>query len=118
MSGNQGGNISQMQRDHMKIAIGHVDDAHTKIAKIQSDLHTTNEQLKVHWRGESAGAFQDAFTAFNDEYTSVLKDLAAIHEKLQQSLGHYGKAEDHKTDVSRKLGKNVHNNPITARINH
>ncbi|MFC6882878.1 MULTISPECIES: WXG100 family type VII secretion target [Actinomadura] len=88
---------SSVNRQHMQVAAGNVQDAHGQISGVKNQLNGHHAQLQAAWKGESAAAFTQVYNLFENEFAKVLRDLNEIHEKLVHTRVKYQAAEEQKT---------------------
>ena len=97
--------MAQAQHDThaMQRAAGQVNQAFESIAAIQKNLDTSAANLLKGWQGQSAQAFQNVYTDFNDNLIAIMKSLEGIEAKLGESGATYVKTEDAQLQAAKQV---------------
>jgi WXG100 family type VII secretion target len=90
---------SAQNRAAMKLAAGHIDRIASEIKGQQMNLSTHRDAVLVGWKGMAAGAFGNAFDAFDRDMTKVLTTLNRLHESLVHNEINYQKNEETQTEA-------------------
>jgi len=85
--------ISQHSHASMVLGATAVEEAHTTILGLQSQLDGHHQELIGNWSGQARTAFSNVFTQFNGDFTNVIRSLEGILEKLRAAGATYDAKE-------------------------
>ncbi|MFX4271692.1 WXG100 family type VII secretion target [Propionibacteriaceae bacterium Y1685] len=92
---------TSVNRASMTKAAGQIDAALTTIAKTQTNLQQSVQELTARgWTGNAAQAFLKGFTEFDNQFTTVKNELDGIHSKLTDSQTQYSRNEAEQEEAS------------------
>ena len=77
----------------MSTAATQVEEALSQIRAQQTQLANYNSELSGSWKGEAATAFANAYTQFNEDFTTVIAALNGILDRLGASHANYNAVE-------------------------
>ena len=85
--------ISQHSHASMVLGATAVEEAHTTILGLQSQLDGHHQELIGNWSGQARTAFSNVFTQFNEDFTKVIRSLEDILGKLRSAGATYDQKE-------------------------
>ena len=89
----------------MVTAANQIEDALGQIRGQQARLDSAHGTLVSTWKGDASGAFTNAFTQFNEDFSIVIKALNAMHEKLVGTHTNYNAVESANTQGMSKIAQ-------------
>jgi WXG100 family type VII secretion target len=89
----------------MQTAVNNIENAVATIQGQQSQLAGATSDLNAGWIGSASSAFQNAYNAFNGDFTKMITALTNIQENLQANLRNYSTDEETNTTSATKISQ-------------
>jgi WXG100 family type VII secretion target len=86
-----------------------LDDAANVTKGIQLRLHGHKADLRAHWEGNAAGAFDRVFAQFDEDFSKVLNAMQSMHEKLVHTKIKYESTEQEQQAAVNKVANLLNN---------
>lgn len=84
-------------------AANRLDHAHDIVSGLQIRLGGHKESLRANWDSKAARSFDSVFEEFNRDFTTVLRSLKEMHEKLISTNTHYQDMTQHQDEVVNRI---------------